>query len=229
MTSKPQFIAYYRVSTDQQGRSGLGLDAQRAAVESFLNGDGVEVLAEYVEVESGRKADRPELAKALAACRKNKARLVIAKLDRLSRSVAFIAQLMESGVDFACADMPTATPLTLHILAAMAEFEAKAISERTRVALKAAKSRGRKLGWSIPSRREEQARASANGAKAIRQNADQHAANVVPVIAAIRAAGVGTLAGVAEALNQRGIKTARGGAWHPTTVKNVLARAEASD
>ena len=141
-----KFVAYYRVSTDKQGQSGLGLDAQRQAVMTYLNGGPWKLIAEHTEVETGKRADRPELQKALAACRKLKAKLVIAKLDRLSRNLAFIATLMDSNVEFIAADNPHANRLTVHILAAVAEYERTAISERTRAALQAAKHRGVKLG-----------------------------------------------------------------------------------
>ena len=137
-----RFIAYFRVSTDRQGRSGLGLEAQRRSVDEYLRGLGTEPVAEYVEVESGKRNDRPELARALAACRKQNARLIIAKLDRLARNVAFVSGLMESGVDFVACDMPTANRLTIHILAAVAEHEREMISERTKAALASAKARG---------------------------------------------------------------------------------------
>ena len=136
------FIAYYRVSTDKQGKSGLGLEAQRQAVVDFINGNGNKVIAEYTEVESGKRRDRPELAKALTDCRKHKAKLVIAKLDRLARNVHFISGLMESGVDFVAVDMPQANRLTVHILAAVAEHEREMISQRTKAALAVAKERG---------------------------------------------------------------------------------------
>jgi DNA invertase Pin-like site-specific DNA recombinase len=130
-----RFVAYYRVSTDRQGRSGLGLEAQQKAVRDYLDGGAWEIVAEFVEVESGKRADRPELARALDACRKHKARLVIAKLDRLSRNLAFIATLKDSGVEFVAVDNPHANKLTIHILAAEAEHEREAISERTKAAL----------------------------------------------------------------------------------------------
>ena len=141
-----RFVAYYRVSTDRQGRSGLGLEAQQKAVRDYLDGGAWEIVAEFVEVESGKRSDRPELARALDACRKRKGKLVIAKLDRLSRNLAFIATLMELGVEFVAVDNPHANKLTIHILAAVAEHEREAISERTRAALAAAKARGTMLG-----------------------------------------------------------------------------------
>src|SRR5215813_5790846 len=141
-----KFIAYYRVSTDKQGRSGLGLEAQRKAVTDYLDGGSWELIGEYTEVESGKRSDRPELAKAIAFAKKHRARLVIAKLDRLSRNVAFISALMERKVDFIAVDNPHATKFNLHILAAVAEFERDAISKRTREALAAAKAKGKILG-----------------------------------------------------------------------------------
>lgn len=220
-TTKPRraYVAYYRVSTDRQGRSGLGLEGQKAAVLDFINGGAASLIAEYTEVESGRRKDRPQLAEALKACKKHRATLVIAKLDRLARNVAFISGLMESGVDFVAVDMPDANRLTVHILAAVAEHEREMISERTKAALKAAKARGVKLGSPKPRR------GAPLGAAAQRAVADRFAANVAPVIREIRASGVGTLQGIAKALNARGIPTARGGAWHPATVRNVLQRA----
>src|SRR5215831_21402287 len=141
-----RFVAYYRVSTARQGKSGLGLEAQRAAVSDHLNGGSWQLLAEFTEVESGKRSDRPKLAEALKACRLKGAKLIIAKLDRLARNVAFISNLMESNVEFEAVDFPQANRLTIHILAAVAEHEAKVISERTRAALAAAKRRGVKLG-----------------------------------------------------------------------------------
>src|SRR5436305_5419555 len=138
------FVSYYRVSTDRQGESGLGLDAQRNA--DYLNGGCWNLLAEFTEIESGKRADRPQLAAALGACKKQKARLVIAKLDRLSRNLAFIATLMDSGVEFVAVDNPHANKLTIHILAAVAQHERELISARTSAALKAAKARGKRLG-----------------------------------------------------------------------------------
>jgi len=213
-----KFVAYYRVSTDQQGASGLGLQAQRAAVETYLDGGPWRLVAEHTEVESGKRADRPELAKALLACRKHKAKLIIAKLDRLSRNLAFIATLMDSGVEFVAVDNPHANKLTIHILAAVAQHEREAISERTKAALAAAKARGKKLGG--PRLAEARKRSLAARSTA----ADAFAANV-RIIEQIRASGVSSLRGVARALTARGVRTARGGSeWTAVQVSNILER-----
>lgn len=219
-----RFVSYHRVSTEKQGRSGLGLDAQKKAVADYLNGGAWELLHEFVEIESGRRKDRPELKAALAMCKREKATLVIAKLDRLARNVAFVATLLEGKIKFVCCDMPEADSTMLHIYSAMAEREAIKISERTKAALAAAKARGRQLGWSMPSRFEEQRIASRHGAAANRSQARRFASNVLPIIGSIRDAGVRSLAGVAEALNARGIATARGGQWHAATVRRLEAR-----
>ena len=200
-----KFIAYFRVSTDRQGKSGLGLEAQREAVLNYLNGGSWTMVAEFTEVESGKHADRPQLAAALAACKKQKAKLVIAKLDRLSRNLAFIATLMDSGVEFVAADNPHANKLTIHILAAVAQHEREMIAQRTREALAAAKARGVKLG----NPRLAEARAGVTAARIAA--ADAFAANVRPIIREIQKSGVSSLRGVAKALSARGIKTARGG------------------
>ncbi len=181
MATNGTYVGYYRVSTDRQGRSGLGLEAQRAAVAGYLDGGNWTLLDTFTEVESGRRADRPELAKALDLCRRRKATLVIAKLDRLARNVAFIANLMDAEVDVVAVDMPFANRFTLHIMAAVAENEAAQVSQRTKAALKAANARGRALGWSIPSRRAEQAQASLKVALGHRAKAAQFAANVLPI------------------------------------------------
>jgi DNA invertase Pin-like site-specific DNA recombinase len=212
------FVAYYRVSTQQQGHSGLGLEAQKKAVADYLNGGSWRLAAEFIEVETGKRNDRPELAQALAACRKQRAKLVIAKLDRLSRNLAFIAALMDSGVEFIAVDNPHANKLTVHILAAVAQHEREMIAERTKAALQAAKARGVQLG--NPRLREATSRSQI----ARKSIADQHAANVVPMVREIQRAGANTLREIAEALNVRGIPTPRGGQWHATSVKNALAR-----
>jgi DNA invertase Pin-like site-specific DNA recombinase len=210
-----RFVAYYRVSTARQGASGLGLDAQRAAVAQHV-GSG-ELVAEFTEIESGKRNDRPELARAIAAARKAKATLVIAKLDRLARNVAFIAALMDSkGFDFVACDFPQANRLTLHILAAVAEHEAKAISDRTKAALGAAKARGVQLG-----RAGVQHVEGARAAKSAK--AAENKARIAPVVAQIRASGVVTLQGVADVLNARGYRTPRGCEWTPGQVHRIEA------
>ena len=214
-----RFVAYYRVSTDRQGRSGLGLDAQQKAVGDYLNGGAWELVGEFVEVESGKRADRPELAKALDACRKQKARLVIAKLDRLSRNLAFIATLMESGVEFVAVDNPYANKLTVHILAAVAEHEREAISERTKAALAAAKARGKRLGTPDPKGAVKRMQA------ALRAKTTGFAANVQPIIREIRMAGHTSHNAIAAQLNARKVATARGGKWTHVQVRQIMARA----
>jgi DNA invertase Pin-like site-specific DNA recombinase len=210
------YIAYYRVSTDKQGRSGLGLDAQRQAVAAFVAGRG-EILQEFTEIESGKKNDRPRLAEALALCRRHKARLLIAKLDRLARNVHFISGLMESGVDFVAVDMPEANRLTIHILAAVAEHEREMISRRTKDALKAARNRGIRLGNPTPLPASLKARAvwSAYTAK-FRET-------VRPLILELRAKGYSYNA-IAKELNRRHIATANGRQWHHKTVSNLLSK-----
>ena len=218
------FVAYYRVSTDKQGRSGLGLEAQRAAVEAHVSGSRGTVAAEFVEVESGRKRDRPQLAAALAVTRAHRAVLVIAKLDRLARNVHFVSGLMESGVEFVAADMPTVNRLTVHILAAVAEEEARMISARTKAALAAAKARGVRLGNpNLLAGSPEQARA-ANAVKTGRARA--RVADVLPFIEQARRAGATTLQQLADALAARGVPTpsGRGRRWHPVQVARIIER-----
>jgi DNA invertase Pin-like site-specific DNA recombinase len=213
-----RFIAYYRVSTDRQGKSGLGLDAQKKAVEDYLNGGPWQLVGEFTEIESGKRSDRPELEKALEACRRHKAKLVIAKLDRLSRNLAFIATLMESSVEFVAVDNPHASKLTVHILAAVAQHEREMISERTKAALQAAKARGKRLG------NPRLSKAAARGTAAGKAAADQFAANVLPVIREIQASGVTSHNAIAAKLNERRVKTARGGRWSHVQVAMILAR-----
>jgi DNA invertase Pin-like site-specific DNA recombinase len=213
-----RFVAYFRVSTDRQGKSGLGLDAQREAVLDYLDGGNWQLVGEFTEVESGKRSDRPQLAAALVACKKHKAKLVIAKLDRLSRNLAFIAALMDSGVEFIAVDNPHANKLTVHILAAVAQHEREMIAQRTKDALQAAKARGVTLG----NPRLAEARDKANAASMAA--ADTFAANVRPIIEQIRASGVQSLRGVARALTARGIKTARGGTWTPVQVGDIVNR-----
>ncbi len=161
-----KFVSYLRVSTARQGISGLGLEAQRASVTGYLNGGDWTLVREVLEVESGKRNDRPALADALKLCRKHKATLVIAKLDRLARNVAFISNLMESGAEFVAVDMPQANRFVVHIMAAVAEQEAEAISKRTKAALQAAKERGKKLGG-VGSRRNVSLRSPLRPAKSV--------------------------------------------------------------
>jgi DNA invertase Pin-like site-specific DNA recombinase len=221
-----KYVAYYRVSTAKQGRSGLGLEAQKESVSSYLNGGRWKMLAELVEIESGKKNDRPKLAEALALCRIHGATLVIAKLDRLARNVNFISNLMESTVEFVAVDFPQANRLTIHILAAVAEHEAAMISARTKAALGAAKARGVVLGGdrgNIASQARRGAKASA--VKRI-VKASNRANDLLPVIKAVQEEGAESLRQIAEALNDRGIKTARGGEWSAVQVQRVLSKGE---
>jgi DNA invertase Pin-like site-specific DNA recombinase len=219
-----KFVAYYRVSTQRQGRSGLGLEAQQTAVRDYLNGGDWRLVAEVTEVESGKRSDRPKLAEALKLCRLHGAILIIAKLDRLARNVAFISNLMESGVDFHAVDFPQANRLTVHILAAVAEHEAKVISERTKAALAAAKRRGVKLGGYRGTTMTKAMRRAA--AEAVAKRVDARATDLAPTIAELRSAGATSLRAIAAGLNQRGIPTARGGQWSAVQVSRVLGRAE---
>ena len=216
-----KYIAYYRVSTARQGRSGLGLEAQKSAVQAHLRGE--KLLSEFVEVESGRRTDRPQLAEALAACRVHKAILVIAKLDRLARNVAFVANLMDAGVDFVAVDFPTANRLTIHVLSAVAEHEARMISERTRAALCATKARGKKLGGFRGRAGTCTDLARARAVRAARARA--RASDLAPTILAIQVGGGGSLRAIAGGLNQRGITAPRGGRWSASQVRRVLAQA----
>jgi DNA invertase Pin-like site-specific DNA recombinase len=211
-----KFVAYFRVSTDKQGKSGLGLEAQRKAVLDYLNGGRWELVQEFVEVESGKHNERPQLQAALAACKKHRARLVIAKLDRLSRNLAFIATLMESGVEFTAVDNPHANKLTIHILAAVAQHEREMISERTKAALAAAKARGTRLG------NPQLAKAAKRGRAAVKANARQFAANVLPIIEEIERSGITSHNAIAAKLNERNVRTARGGKWTHVQVGAVL-------
>ena len=222
-----QFVAYYRVSTQKQGKSGLGLDAQREAVLAYLNGGRWKLIDEVTEVETGTRKgnDRPALQSALALCRIHGATLIIAKLDRLARNVAFISNLMESGVEFVAVDFPQANRLTVHILAAVAEHEAGMISQRTKDALKAAKAKGVRLGGNRGKITLQQC-VKGNHASAIKRaaTAGKRASDLLPVIHAIQADGAKTLREIASALNAKGITTARGGLWSAVQVQRILAQ-----
>lgn len=219
------FVAYYRVSTAKQGASGLGLDAQRAAALGFLNGGAWMLAAEFTETESGKNNARAELAKALAACRLYGARLLIAKLDRLSRDAAFLLSLRDAGVDFVAADMPNANRLTVGIMAMVAEAEREAISARTKAALAAAKARGVKLGGRVENLGETSAKGHTASLVVRKAKAQGRAADLAPVIAELRAEGITSLRSVAAALTAKGIPTARGAAdWSPVQVSRLLAQ-----
>lgn len=218
-------IAYLRVSTHRQQRSGLGIEAQRATIARFAESEGLTIIREFVEAETGKGADaldrRPQLAAALAAAKSAKCCVVVSKLDRLSRDVAFVSGLMAQRVPFIVAELGRdADPFMLHLYAALAEKERRLISERTKVALAAKKAAGARLGnprnW---------ADAASLGRAVQSAAANEFVAGLLPIIAAIRGAGATTLEAMAQALNQRGIRSARGGKWHVSSVANLLARA----
>jgi DNA invertase Pin-like site-specific DNA recombinase len=217
-------IAYYRVSTQRQGCSGLGIEAQRSAVARFAEAEDVAITGEFTEVETGKGSDaldrRPQLAAALAAARQQKCPVIVAKLDRLSRDVAFIAGLMAQRVPFIVAELGAdADPFMLHLYAALAEKERRLISERTRSALASRKANGKKLGNPTNS-----AEAAAKGRAVSLNDADAFATRTMPAIRQIQQSGISSLRGIALALNNRGIRTARGGKWQVSNVRNVLAK-----
>lgn len=212
----PEFFAYYRVSTNHQGQSGLGLEAQRNAAHNFLVGKPGLILGEFTEVDSGKKADRPQLKEALKVCRAHGATLLIAKLDRLARNVHFISGLLESDIKFVAVDMPNADRFMLHVYAAMAEEEGRGISERTKAALKAAKARGVKLGTH-----------GSVLAKTRSMEADERAKNVGPQIEKMKTGAEMSFRKIAEGLNAMGTLTENGRLWHPTTVYRAHNRYQA--
>ena len=223
MTNLRPLIGYVRVSTSQQGRSGLGIEAQQDALTRFAAAEGFEFARMFVEIETGKGADaldrRPELAAALAQARKAKCPVIVAKLDRLSRDVHFISGLMAHRVPFIVAELGAdADPFMLHLYAALAEKERALISQRTKAALAAKKAAGARLG------NPRAAEAAAKAHAANRAGADQFAANVLPIVREIQNSGLTTLRDIAAALNARGVRTARGGQWHSTTVRNLLRR-----
>ena len=217
-------VAYLRVSTQRQQRSGLGIEAQRAAIQQFAANETLAISAEFVEFETGKGADaldrRPQLAAALAAAKASKCSVVVAKLDRLSRDVAFVAGLMAQRVPFIVAELGRdADPFMLHLYAALAEKERRLISERTKAALTAKKASGIRLG------NPHNLSAAGSRGRAIQvAAADEFAQTVLPIIRAIQAAGTTSFASVASVLNARGVKSARGGKWHVSSVANVLGR-----
>jgi DNA invertase Pin-like site-specific DNA recombinase len=227
------FVSYLRVSTQRQGKSGLGLQAQREAVRGYLGADAT-LLEEFVETESGRHSARPKLARALALCRLQQARLIVAKIDRLARNVAFISALMESGVKFVAVDLPEANELVVHIMSAMAEHEAKAISERTRAALAVVKTR---KGLGVRSHKDPAATRAKLAAVADqgrqvairvrRAKQQRHTRDILPIMRDLQQAGKNTLSAIAEALNKKGLKTPHGKKWSAMQVSRVLKSAEA--
>ncbi|HLI95365.1 MAG TPA: recombinase family protein [Candidatus Baltobacteraceae bacterium] len=222
---KQKVVSYVRVSTTRQGASGLGLDAQRAAVQTFCQANGCELIAEYQEVESGRKNERPVLRQALAHAKKAKATLLLAKIDRLARNVAFIANLMEAGADFRACDMPEANKFMLHIMAAVAEQEASAISQRTCVALKAARERGTLLGGANPACRNLTMEARRRGSAATAKAASLFYADVLPLAIGLHQKG-NSLRAIANILNSEGRATRKGSPWSATQVQRLLTRVE---
>jgi DNA invertase Pin-like site-specific DNA recombinase len=221
-------VAYYRVSTEKQGANGLGIDAQHAYVTGYCDRTGSSLIREFTEVESGRNNERPELAKAISFAKRSKATLVIAKLDRLARNVAFVANLMETQVQFESCDLPGANSMTVHVMAAVAENEAKAISQRTKDALAAAKARGTKLGSHHPSAKplqpEARAKGQARSARVNREKAVAEYADVLPIARDMRAAGQ-SLGAIAKHLNADGYVTRTGATWSAVQVMRVLDRA----
>lgn len=219
-----RFVSYLRVSTARQGKSGLGLEAQRKAVADYLNGGHWELLAEYVEVESGKRNDRPKLQKALQHCKATGATLVIAKLDRLSRDAHFLLGLQKSSVRFVAADIPDANEMTVGILAVIAQHERKLISERTKAALAMAKERGVKLG-NPNGAAHLQGLGNDQAVKAIKEKAQLQTETVLPIIADIQAQGHTSIRAIAQELTRQGVLTPRGNrVWHPTGVARLLKR-----
>ena len=217
-------VAYFRVSTQRQQRSGLGIEAQRAAIERFAAAESLTIAAEFVEFESGMGSDaldrRPQLAAALAAAKASKCSVIVAKLDRLSRDVAFVAGLMAQRVPFMVAELGRdADPFMLHLYAALAEKERRLIAERTKAALAAKKAAGASLG-----NPRNLHHAGSLGRAALVRAADEFASSLIPVVDAIRASGALTLASMAVELNRRGIRSARGGQWHRSSVANLIGR-----
>jgi len=217
------FVGYMRVSTQRQGASGLGLEAQEAAIAQFLNGGNWTIAAKFVEVESGKNNARAELAKAIQACRVYGAKLLIAKLDRLSRDAHFLLGLEKAGVDFIAVDMPSANRLTVGIMAMVAEEERHMISARTKAALRAAKARGKRLGGFRGVKIDDAAREASIVSR--KDRAVARAADLSPIVMELRAAGVTSLGAIARELTARNVPTARGGSgWTPTQVSRLISR-----
>ena len=211
-----RFVTYCRVSTKNQGILGLGMASQIETVSRYVQGQQGEVVGEFLEVESGGKADRPQLAEALALAKKSKGVLVVAKLDRLSRNAEFLLRLQNAGVDFVCCDCPNVDRFTVGILALVAQRDRELISERTKAALQMAKQRGVKLGAVNPERQVKLMNTGARRAK------EEFAARILPIIREIQSTGVTTLQGVADCLNLRGVRTRRGCQFSPTQIHLLL-------
>ena len=224
-----KIIAYFRVSTRKQGDSGLGLEGQEAAVRDYARQHEAKILAAYTEVESGRKAERSQLNKALAHARRSKATLMVAKLDRLSRNVAFLSTLMDSGVEFIACDNPFANRLTIHILAAVAEDEARRISERTKAALAAYKARGGKLGAALAQCRKLTIAARKRGAErsgtTSRRLALEAYRDIEPTLQELKKAGL-SLREMARKMNELGHTTRRGKTWNHVQIKRIMERSD---
>ncbi len=225
--STSKLVAYLRVSTAKQGKSGLGLEAQRQAIDAYVTQRHANVLQTFTEVESGKSSDRPELGKALHLAKVTGATLIIAKLDRLSRNAAFLLTLKDSGVRFIAADMPDANEFTVGIMALVAQQEREAISKRTREALAAAKVRGVRLGNpNGASALRRAAKGNHASLRIITKTADNRALDLAPVIDALAQEGITSLGGIAAALNERQMVTPRGGCWYKSSVRNLLSRLE---
>jgi DNA invertase Pin-like site-specific DNA recombinase len=231
--AKGKFVSYLRVSTDKQGRSGLGLEAQREAVARYLNGGTWTLTAEYVETESGKRTDRPKLQAALSHAKAIGATVVFAKLDRLTRDLDLLRALVRSEVDLIFCDLPHVPPgamgrFLLTQMASVAELEAGLVSERTKAALAAAKARGVKLGNPNGARALRGKQVGNHAAVAtIKAQAQQHASNLGTIVSEIRAAGITSVRAMADELNNRAILTPRGATWHPTSVARLLVRLDA--
>lgn len=218
------FVSYLRVSTTKQGVNGLGIEGQRQSIETYLNGGDWNILKEFVEVESGKKNDRKELQKAINFCRNTSSTLIISKLDRLSRNVAFVSSLMESKIDFVCCDMPDANRLTIHIIAALAEWEREQISIRTKAALKVLKSKGVKLGNDNLTQ-EDRLNGSKSSSISRSKTSTDFALTMYGIIKVKRDEGL-SLRGICQFLNDEGYRTSRKGEWKPNTVKRVIEKVE---
>ncbi len=216
-------VTYYRVSTKRQGKSGLGLEAQRDAIKNFLGKD-YPPIAEFTEIESGKNNSRLELTKALEYCKLTGATLVIAKLDRLSRNAAFLMTLRDQGVKFVAADMPEANNMTIGIMATIAQHEREMISQRTKAALQATKARGKTLGNPSNLTPQDAAKGRAMGRIVMLQKAKEYRDRLIPVLKEMVSRGL-SLRGIVKELEKKSIVTLNGGRWHPTTIKKILEMA----